>query len=99
MERERKLIKEIQSALPEFVQACKAKDADFTLAWSEFTPVGITHVIERSWHAAISLNTSAGLRSTFADQSGPVHCPSGPLDWQICWIAFDAVQIDPALGA
>ena len=31
MERERKLIEEIQSALPEFVQACKAKDADFVL--------------------------------------------------------------------
>jgi hypothetical protein len=31
MERERKLIEEIQSALPEFVQACKAKDGDFVL--------------------------------------------------------------------
>ena len=31
MERERKLIEEIQSVLPEFVQACNTKGADFVL--------------------------------------------------------------------
>jgi hypothetical protein len=31
MERERKLIEEIQSVLPEFVQACNTRDADFVL--------------------------------------------------------------------
>jgi len=31
MERERKLIEEIQSVLPEFVQACNTRDAGFVL--------------------------------------------------------------------
>jgi hypothetical protein len=39
MERERKLIEEIQSVLPEFVQACKTKYADFVLMHHDvFTP-------------------------------------------------------------
>src|SRR5262249_45605903 len=71
----------------------------FTLAWSEFWPEGITQLTERRLHAAISVNTSTGFRSTLADQSFPVHSPPSPLDWQICWIALGAVQIEPALGA
>ena len=54
------------------------------LAWSEVAPVGMTQLMERNLQAAMSVNTSTGFRSTFADQADPTHCPPGPVDWQMC---------------
>ncbi len=51
----------------------------FGPGWSEFCPVGITQITLRSLQAPMSVNTSAGLRSTLNFHSGPVHLLKLPL--------------------
>lgn len=62
-------------------------------AWSEFAPLGTTQLSDRRLQLAVSCKTSAGLRSTLFDHSGPVQIPPGLLGSQICSIALGAVQI------
>ena len=55
----------------------------FGPGWSEFCPVGITQITLRRLQAPMSVNTSAGLRSTLNFHSGPVHLLKLPLGLQM----------------
>ena len=47
--------------------------------WSEFCPLGMTQITLWRLQAPMSVNTSAGLRSTFFFHSGPLHFLKLPL--------------------